>query len=81
MQLGIWENEQISPVITNLVVYDEQAHCWANKDMTSNRKLAITVDVDWAPDWACFDLAKYLVERQVSSTWFVHDVRGPSEFL
>jgi hypothetical protein len=34
-------------------------------------RLHITVDVDWAPDWACADLAETLAAAGVRSTWFV----------
>lgn len=36
--------------------------------------VVITVDVDWAPDWAMRDLLAVLVDAAVPSTWFVtHD--------
>lgn len=31
----------------------------------------ITFDVDWAPDWICFELSNILEEYGVPSTWFV----------
>lgn len=31
----------------------------------------VTVDVDWAPDWACDALATALVDAGVASTWFM----------
>lgn len=35
---------------------------------------AITIDVDWAPDWAILEVAKMLIENQVKATWFAtHD--------
>lgn len=34
-------------------------------------KVALTVDVDWAPDWAMADLLHALVETGTPSTWFV----------
>ncbi len=35
---------------------------------------AITLDIDWAPDWAIDYVASILIEEQVKATWFVrHD--------
>ena len=31
----------------------------------------ITVDIDWAPDIAIAETAKYLIENEVKATWFV----------
>ena len=31
----------------------------------------ITVDIDWAPDLAIAETAKYLIENEVKATWFV----------
>jgi len=37
-------------------------------------KIAITFDVDWAPDWCVYEVATVLVERRIKSTWFItHD--------
>lgn len=37
-------------------------------------KYAITIDVDWMPDWAIAEVAKKLVEKRVKATWFAtHD--------
>lgn len=33
--------------------------------------LYLTVDVDWAPDWAISELSDYLFEKQIPSTWFL----------
>jgi hypothetical protein len=38
---------------------------------TAANQIAITVDVDWAPEPAIAWLANHLIERQVRSTWFV----------
>lgn len=34
-------------------------------------KVVLTVDVDWAPDWAMAQLLQKLVDTQTPSTWFV----------
>lgn len=34
-------------------------------------KVVLTVDVDWAPDWAMRDLLDVLVATETPSTWFV----------
>lgn len=33
--------------------------------------LYLTIDVDWAPDWAISELADYLFEKKIPSTWFL----------
>lgn len=33
-------------------------------------RLALTLDIDWAPDWMIDDVAAQLVERKVKATWF-----------
>ena len=33
--------------------------------------IAITFDMDWAPDWAIEDIVRYLVPREVKATFFV----------
>ena len=35
------------------------------------RTVAITLDVDWAPDYIIEDTARLLIERRVKATWFV----------
>jgi hypothetical protein len=35
------------------------------------QRLALTLDQDWAPDWAVRRTAELLVERRVKATWFV----------
>lgn len=37
----------------------------------------ITIDVDWAPDWAIAEVADSLIENNVKATWFItHDSKG-----
>lgn len=36
-----------------------------------SRDVFITFDVDWAPDWVCFEVSELLEKYQVPSTWFV----------
>lgn len=43
--------------------------------------LLITVDVDWAPDFAVFEVAGRLVEAGVRSTWFVTHASPATDFL
>ena len=34
----------------------------------------LTIDVDWAPDWAIAEVADILIENNVKATWFItHD--------
>lgn len=33
--------------------------------------LVMTVDIDWAPDWAILELLEFLVDNKIHSTWFV----------
>lgn len=36
--------------------------------------VAITIDIDWAPDFIVEDIARLLIEKQVKATWFAtHD--------
>jgi len=35
---------------------------------------SLTIDIDWAPDWAIKKIADFLVEKNVKCTWFItHD--------
>ena len=33
--------------------------------------LALTIDIDWAPDWMIDEVAQILTEKRVKTTWFV----------
>lgn len=37
----------------------------------SNPSLAITLDIDWAPDFMIEDVARLLINKRVRATWFV----------
>ena len=39
--------------------------------MTDAAEIALTFDIDWAPDWAIDLTAGILREREVRATWFV----------
>lgn len=39
--------------------------------MSRNDDCVITLDIDWAPDWAIDNAAQVLIERNVKATWFV----------
>lgn len=45
--------------------------------MSVNNSYVITLDIDWAPDWAIDYVAQILIEKNVKATWFVtHDSKA-----
>jgi len=41
------------------------------KKNENNKEIAITLDVDWAPDFVIEDVAELLINSSVRATWFV----------
>lgn len=35
------------------------------------KDLAVTFDIDWAPDWIIEEVASILIDNRVKATWFV----------
>ena len=45
--------------------------CWKEVGMNYGQTVALTLDQDWAPDWAMRYVIEALVEYQVKATWFI----------